>query len=221
MREGVIFLKLKRSIKLLITFLAVLSFAFSSVAYSQTNSALIFKAGIAYLQAQNAKTVDEEIRIDLRLSAGKNATAEDKKLEEFLKKTYIKARVVADVYNYESNMLLSLYYNNKQVLSGSVYVNKDLAVYNFPQIYSKPLYVKFSDTYKNMPIQIDVEKYTKLFDVRSNKQLQELVASYAAVLMPQLAAAIKSSDKKVEIVFSDGKNRAVAKSFLNLTKTQA
>jgi hypothetical protein len=221
MREGVIFLKLKRSIKLLITFVVAFSFVISSIAYSQTNSALLFKAGIAYLQAQNAKTVDEEIRIDLRLSAGKNATAEDKKLEEFLKKTYIKARVVADVYNYESNMLLSLYYNNKQVLSGSVYVNKELAVYNFPQIYSKPLYVKFSDTYKNMPIQIDVEKYTKLFDVRSNKQLQELVASYAAVLMPQLAAAVKSSDKKVEVVFSDGKKQSCSEVIFEFNKNSS
>lgn len=155
-------MKLKRSIKLLIAFIVALSFAFSSVAYSQTNSALLFKAGIAYLQAQNAKTVDEEIRIDFRFSAGKNATAEDKKLEEFLKKMYIKARVVADVYNYETNMALSLYYDNKQVLSGSVYLNKKLAVYNFPQIYSKPLYVKFSYAYINMPIQIDVDKIYKV-----------------------------------------------------------
>ncbi|ADQ39711.1 hypothetical protein Calkr_0139 [Caldicellulosiruptor acetigenus I77R1B] len=211
-------MKLKRSIKLLITFVVVLSVVISSVAYSQTNSTALLKAGIAYLQAQNAKTVDEEIRIDFRLSAGKNATAEDKKLEEFLKKMYIKARVVADVYNYETNMALNLYYNNKQVLSGSIYVNKELAVYNFPQIYSKPLYVKLSDAYKNMPIQIDVEKYTKLFDVRSNKQLQELVASYAEVLMPKLAAAVKLSDKKVEVVFSDGKKQSCSEVIFEFNK---
>ncbi|AEM74753.1 hypothetical protein [Caldicellulosiruptor acetigenus] len=211
-------MKLKRSIKLLITFVVALSFVISSVAYSQTNSTALLKAGIAYLQAQNAKTVDEEIRIDFRLSAGKNATAEDKKLEEFLKKMYIKARVVADVYNYETNMALNLYYNNKQVLSGSIYVNKELAVYNFPQIYSKPLYVKLSDAYKNMPIQIDVEKYTKLFDVRSNKQLQELVASYAEVLMPKLAAAAKLSDKKVEVVFSDGKKQSCSEVIFEFNK---
>ncbi|WAM36121.1 hypothetical protein [Caldicellulosiruptor acetigenus] len=211
-------MKLKRSIKLLITFVVVLSVVISSVAYSQTNSTALLKAGIAYLQAQNAKTVDEEIRIDFRLSAGKNATAEDKKLEEFLKKMYIKARVVADVYNYETNMALNLYYNNKQVLSGSIYVNKELAVYNFPQIYSKPLYVKLSDAYKNMPIQIDVEKYTKLFDVRSNKQLQELVASYAEVLMPKLAAAAKLSDKKVEVVFSDGKKQSCSEVIFEFNK---
>jgi hypothetical protein len=190
----------------------------SSVAYSQTNSTALLKAGIAYLQAQNAKTVDEEIRIDFRLSAGKNATAEDKKLEEFLKKMYIKARVVADVYNYETNMALNLYYNNKQVLSGSIYVNKELAVYNFPQIYSKPLYVKLSSAYKNMPIQFDVEKYTKLFDVRSNKQLQELVASYAEVLMPKLAAAAKLSDKKVEVGFSDGKKQSCSEVIFEFNK---
>ncbi|ADQ03706.1 hypothetical protein Calow_0098 [Caldicellulosiruptor owensensis OL] len=201
-------MKLKRSIKLLIIFIVALSFVISSVAYSQTNSALLLKAGIAYLQTQNAKTVDEEIRIDFRFSAGKNATAEDKKLEEFLKKMYIKARVVADVYNYETNMVLSLYYNSKQVLSGTVYVNKELAVYNFPQIYSKPLYVKLSDAYKNMPVKIDVEKYTKLFDVRSNKQLQELVASYAEVLMPKLVAVVKLSDKKADVVFSNGKKQS-------------
>ncbi len=61
-------MKLKRSIKLLITFVVALSFVISSVAYSQTNSTALLKAGIAYLQAQNAKTVDEEIRIDFRLS---------------------------------------------------------------------------------------------------------------------------------------------------------
>ncbi len=211
-------MKLKRSIKLLITFVVALSFVISSVAYSQTNSTALLKAGIAYLQAQNAKTVDEEIRIDFRLSAGKNATAEDKKLEEFLKKMYIKARVVADVYNYETNMALNLYYKNKQVLSGSIYVNKELAVYNFPQIYSKPLYVKLSSAYKNMPIQFDVEKYTKLFDVRSNKQLQELVASYAEVLMPKLAAAAKLSDKKVEVVFSDGKKQSCSEVIFEFNK---
>ncbi|BCS82289.1 hypothetical protein [Anaerocellum diazotrophicum] len=214
-------MKLKRAIKLLITFVVSLSFVISSVAYSQTNSTLLFKAGIAYLQAQNAKTVDEEIRIDFRFSAGKNATAEDKKLEEFLKKMYIKARVIADVYNYETNMVLSLYYDNKQVLSGSVYVNKELAAYNFPQIYSKPLYVKLNDDNKNMPIQVDVEKYTKLFDVRTNKQLQELVASYTTILLPKLAAAVKSSDKKVEVVFSDGKKQSCSEVIFEFNKNSS
>jgi len=201
-------LKLKRSIKLLITFVVALSFVISSVAYSQTNSTLLLKAGIAYLQAQNAKTVDEEIRIDLRFSAGKNASEEDKILEEFLKKMYIKTRVVSDIVKQETNMTLSFYYDNKKIITGSIYANKELAVYNFPQIYSKPLYVKLSDSYKNMPVKIDVEKYTKLFDVRSNKQLQELVASYAEVLMPKLAAAVKLSDKKADVVFSNGKKQS-------------
>lgn len=119
-------MKRKTLLNVSIVFVLLLSLLLSSVAYSQTNSTALLKAGIAYLQAQNAKTVDEEIRIDFRLSAGKNATAEDKKLEEFLKKMYIKARVVADVYNYETNMALNLYYKNKQVLSGSIYVNKEL-----------------------------------------------------------------------------------------------
>lgn len=57
--------------------------------------------------------VDEEIRIDFRFFVGKNVIVEDKKLEEFLKKMYIKVRVVVDVYNYEINMVLNLYYNNK------------------------------------------------------------------------------------------------------------
>jgi len=201
-------LKLKRSVKLFFAFVVILSFVISSVVYSQTNSALLLKAGIAYLQAQNAKTVDEEIRIDLRFSLGKNAKEEDKILEEFLKKMYIKTRVVSDIVKQEANMTLSFYYNNKQIITGSIYANKELAVYNFPQIYSKPLYVKLSDAYKNMPVKIDVEKYTKLFDIKANKQLQDLVASYVPVLMPQLTAAAKFSDKKVDVVFSNGKKQS-------------
>jgi len=201
-------LKLKRSVKLFFAFVVILSFVISSVAYSQTNSELLIKAGSAYLQAQNAKTVDEEIRIDLRFSLGKNAKEEDKILEEFLKKMYIKTRVVSDIVKQEANMTLSFYYNNKQIITGSIYANKELAVYNFPQIYSKPLYVKLSDAYKNMPVKIDVEKYTKLFDIKANKQLQDLVASYAPVLMPQLTAAAKFSDKKVDVVFSNGKKQS-------------
>ena len=201
-------MKLKRSVKLFFAFVVILSFVISSVVYSQTNSALLLKAGIAYLQAQNAKTVDEEIRIDLRFSLGKNAKEEDKILEEFLKKMYIKTRVVSDIVKQEANMTLSFYYNNKQIITGSIYANKELAVYNFPQIYSKPLYVKLSDAYKNMPVKIDVEKYTKLFDIKANKQLQDLVASYVPVLMPQLTAAAKFSDKKVDVVFSNGKKQS-------------
>lgn len=208
MYEGVIFLKLKRITKLLITFIVITSFVFSPIAYSQTNSTPLLKAGIAYLQAQGAKTIDEEIRIDVRFSAGKNATEEDKKLEELLKKMYIKARVISDVSNYETNMQLSLYYTNKQFLSGSIYVNKELVVYNFPQIYPKPLYVKMDSSYQNIPVQIDVEKYTKLFDIKTNKLLQEVVAGYTDLVLPKLAAAVKMSDKKVDVVFSNGKKQS-------------
>lgn len=133
---------------------------------------------------------------------------------------YIKTRVVSDIVKQEANMTLSFYYNNKQIITGSIYANKELAVYNFPQIYSKPLYVKLSDAYKNMPVKIDVEKYTKLFDIKANKQLQDLVASYAPVLMPQLTAAAKFSDKKVDVALATGKNKAVMKLFSNLIKIQ-
>lgn len=64
-------------------------------------------------------------------------------------------------------------------------------------------------------------KYTKLFDVRSNKRLQELVASYAAVLIPKLAAAVKSSDKKVEVVFSDGKKQSCSEVIFEFNKNSS
>lgn len=84
------------------------------------------------------------------------------KVRRIFQKMHIKGRVVSDVSKYESSMQITLYYNNKELLKGSIYVNKEYVAYNFPQVYSKPLYVKLSDAYANMPVQIDVNKYIKL-----------------------------------------------------------
>ncbi|WP_271628926.1 hypothetical protein [Caldicellulosiruptor sp. DIB 104C] len=198
-------MKRKTLLNVSIVFVLLLSLLLSCVAYSQTVSTPLFKAGLAYAQAQGSKTIDEEFRIDLRYSAGNNATADNKKLEEFFKKMYIKGRVVSDVSKYESSMQIALYYNNKELLKGSIYVNKEYVAYNFPQIYSKPLYVKLSEAYANMPVQIDVNKYIKLFDIQNNPQLQALLASYADVVLPKLASCAKLSSQKVELTFSNGK----------------
>ncbi|WPX08996.1 hypothetical protein [Anaerocellum danielii] len=198
-------MKRKTLLNVSIVFVLLLSLLLSSVAYSQTFSAPLLKAGLAYAQAQSSKTVDEEFRIDFRFSAGKSATEDDKKLEEFFKKMYIKGRVFSDVSKYESSMQITIYYNNKELLKGSMYVNKEYVAYNFPQVYSKPLYVKLSDAYANMPVQIDVNKYIKLFDIQNNPQLQALLASYADVVLPKLASCAKLSSQKVELKFSNGK----------------
>ncbi|AZT91415.1 hypothetical protein ELD05_12835 [Caldicellulosiruptor changbaiensis] len=201
-------MKRKTLLNVSIVFVLLLSLLLSCVAYSQTVSTPLLKAGLAYAQAQGSKTIDEEFRIDLRYSAGNNATENSKKLEEFFKKMYIKGRVVSDVSKYESSMQIALYYNNKELLKGSIYVNKEYVAYNFPQIYSKPLYVKLSEAYANMPVQIDVNKYIKLFDIQNNPQLQALIASYADVVLPKLASCAKLSDKKVELTFSNGKKES-------------
>jgi len=201
-------LKKKTLLNVSIVFVLLLSLLLSSVAYSQTVSTPLLKAGLAYAQAQSSKIIDEEFRIDLRYSAGNNATENNKKLEEFFKKMYIKGRVISDVSKYESSMQIVLYYNNKELLNGSMYVNKEYVAYNFPQIYSKPLYVKLSDAYANMPVQIDVNKYIQLFDIQNNPQLQALIASYADVVLPKLASCAKLSDKKVELTFSNGKKES-------------
>ena len=201
-------MKRKTLLNVSIVFVLLLSLLLSSVAYSQTVSTPLLKAGLAYAQAQSSKTIDEEFRIDLRYSAGNNATENSKKLEEFFKKMYIKGRVVSDVSKYESSMQMALYYNNKELLNGSMYVNKEYVAYNFPQIYSKPLYVKLSDAYANMPVQIDVNKYIRLFDIQNNPQLQALIASYADVVLPKLASCAKLSSQKVELKFSNGKKES-------------
>lgn len=201
-------MKKKTLLNVSIVFVLLLSLLLSSVAYSQTVSTPLLKAGLAYAQAQSSKIIDEEFRIDLRYSAGNNATENNKKLEEFFKKMYIKGRVISDVSKYESSMQIVLYYNNKELLNGSMYVNKEYVAYNFPQIYSKPLYVKLSDAYANMPVQIDVNKYIQLFDIQNNPQLQALIASYADVVLPKLASCAKLSDKKVELTFSNGKKES-------------
>lgn len=201
-------MKRKTLLNVSIVFVLLLSLLLSSVAYSQTVSTPLLKAGLAYAQAQSSKTIDEEFRIDLRYSAGNNATENSKKLEEFFKKMYIKGRVISDVSKYESSMQITIYYNNKELLKGSMYVNKEYVAYNFPQIYSKPLYVKLNQAYANMPVQIDVNKYIKLFDIQNNPQLQSLIASYADVVLPKLAACAKLSDKKVELIFSNGKKES-------------
>jgi len=198
-------LKRKTLLNVSIVFVLLLSLLLSCVAYSQTVSTPLLKAGLAYAQAQSSKTIDEEFRIDLRYSAGNNATENSKKLEEFFKKMHIKGRVVSDVSKYESSMQITLYYNNKELLKGSIYVNKEYVAYNFPQVYSKPLYVKLSDAYANMPVQIDVNKYIKLFDIQNNPQLQALLASYADVVLPKFASCAKLSNQKVELKFSNGK----------------
>ncbi|WAM31738.1 hypothetical protein [Caldicellulosiruptor naganoensis] len=201
-------MKRKTLLNVSIVFVLLLSLLLSSVAYSQTISTPLLKAGLAYAQAQGSKTIDEEFRIDLRYSAGNNATENSKKLEEFFKKMYIKGRVISDVSKYESSMQIALYYNNKELLKGSMYVNKEYVAYNFPQIYSKPLYVKLSDAYANMPVQIDVNKYIKLFDIQNNPQLQALIASYADIVLPKLASCAKLSSQKVELTFSNGKKES-------------
>ncbi|ABP68009.1 hypothetical protein Csac_2432 [Caldicellulosiruptor saccharolyticus DSM 8903] len=198
-------MKRKTLLNVSIVFVLLLSLLLSCVAYSQTVSTPLLKAGLAYAQAQSSKTIDEEFRIDLRYSAGNNATENSKKLEEFFKKMHIKGRVVSDVSKYESSMQITLYYNNKELLKGSIYVNKEYVAYNFPQVYSKPLYVKLSDAYANMPVQIDVNKYIKLFDIQNNPQLQALLASYADVVLPKFASCAKLSNQKVELKFSNGK----------------
>ncbi|WAM33771.1 hypothetical protein [Caldicellulosiruptor morganii] len=197
----------------------ILSILFSSVSYSQTLSTPLLKAGLAYTQALNTKTIDEELRIDLRFSVGNGATADSKKLEELLKKMYIKVRAVSDNIKYEANLQITFYYNNKEFLKGSMYVNKEYVVYNFPQIYSKPLYVKLNQA--NMPLQIDTNKYVKLFDIKNNPQLQSLVASYAQVVLPKLSSCVKMSDKKVELKFSNGKKQNCDEIIFELNKNSS
>lgn len=218
-KRGSVKLGKRRYGKIGVSAVVIIAFLLMSfVSFAQTTSTPLLKAGLAYLNAQNAKTIDEELRIDLRFSAGNNADKDSKLLEEVLKKSYIKCRVLEDVSTKEASMTMSFYINNQQALSGKMYANTQYAAFYFPDLYSKPIY---SDVYSSANlngVSIDVQKYAELFDFQNNKDLQNVVQGYAGVVLPKLSSIAKMSDKKVEITFSDGKKQSCDEIIFELNK---